>query len=836
MQEQFKAVAQQQVVDKVEVSLRTIAQNSIVVVFGLLPLFFIPVLFAPFGYSKTLLIIVGVLVSCIFFSLSVLRSGSVRISAPWALTAFWGVAIVTSISALLSGDMFDSFIGETVGVQTAMFTILLAVTMSISSLFGQTKTTIMRLYILLTGSALVLGVFHLLRILFGADFMTFGVFISTTSTPLGGWNDLGLFFGLSILLSLVALEQLPLTKWGKILFSVVVGTSLLMLSVVNFFAIWIVLALVSLVQLMYTLTKERFTEQTLQIQGKEDVSMYSVTLSTAVLVVSLLFIIGGSAVGGFVSNVTGVSYVEVRPSLEATVDIARSVYRENAFLGTGPNKFVDAWRLYKDPAINQTIFWATDFGSGHGYISTAFVTGGIFTIIAWFTFFGLFLMAGFRMLMRAVHVDRFWYFIGTSSFVAAVYLWGMSFIYNPGPVALLLAAVFTSIMFVAHGMLLATSERRFSITSNKRAGFILVGVVMLIIVASASTLYYTGRHYASVYSFSGAVSNLGGEKTLKEVEQSIVDAYTVSSNDLYVRQFANYQLSKMNSLMNLAEATPEQQQLFESSAANGVNAAQLAKDSDPTDPQNWTTLGGVYSILAAAGVEGAKDRASEAFANARALDPVNPTYSLLEGQLASRTGDTEGARASAIAAIQLKQNYTDALVFLSQLDIAEGKVEDAIVTTRAIISFEPKNPARYYQLGILESAAGNLENTIAAFEYAVLLDKNYANARYFLARAYIQNGNTGGALEQLNVVRDLNPENQEIAELISQLESGTTFETPPPVAQLPIEEPQAVSATDDAITTTEDPTDIPQVSTVNTVAGESDDEASEETAVDETVN
>jgi len=819
--------------DKIEVSLRTFAQNCISIVFGLLPLFFIPVAFAPFGYTKTLLVIAGALVSVIFFSLSILRSGRISIQTPWALIALWGVAILSVVSALLSGDTLDSFVGDSLGVHTALFTVLLAGVASTAAFLGQTKTTILRMYMILTASAAILGVFHLLRIFFGADFLTLGVFNGSTSTPLGGWNDLGLFFGLSILLSLVALEQLPLTKPGKTLFSVVIGLSLIMLMVVNFFAIWLVLGLVSLVVLMYTLTKDRFSEKTMQMTGETpSVSMQSVVISTVVFVSSLIFVIGGPAVGGLVSDAVGISYVEVRPSFEATTNIARSVYKENAFVGIGPNRFADAWRMYKDASINQTIFWATDFSSGSGYVTTQFVTGGIFLIIAWLAFFGLFLAAGFRMLFRTIHADRFWYFIGTSSFVAAAYLWGMSLFYNPSVVILLLAAMFTSTTFAAYGALLPVRTRTFSIAANKRAGLVLVGVVMIIIIASASALYYAGRHYASVYTFSGAVSGLSSDTTLEQVEQKIASSYASNPNDLYARQLANYQIAKMNALLNLAEPTPEQQQEFQSSAANGVNAAQLAVDTDPTNPQNWSTLGSIYSILAAANVEGAGDRAKEAFAKAREYDPTNPSYALLEAQLASRSSDLEGARASAIAAAQLKPNYTDALFFLTQLDIAEGKVEDAIATTRAIISLEPNNPGRYYQLGVLESSAENTENAIAAFTRAVALDSNYANARYFLALAYLQQGENDAALEQLRVVLELNPGNEQVAGLIGQIEGGATFETTPTPADTERIEEASVSTEDDGSVTTTEAPDTSLIVPVNTVSEDGD---TEETPVEEEV-
>jgi len=292
----------------------------------------------------------------------------------------------------------------------------------------------------------------------------------------------------------------------------------------------------------------------------------------------------------------------------------------------------------------------------------------------------------------------------------------------------------------------------------------------------------------------------------------------------------------MNSLLGLEESTPEQQQAFQAAAANGVNAAQLAVDTDPTDSLNWSTLGGVYSILAAAGVEGAKDRAADAFAKARLFDPTNPSYALLEAQLLSRTGDIEGARALAIAAVQLKQNYTDALFFLTQLDIADGKVEDAIATTRAIISLEPNNPARYYQLGVLESSAENVDNAIAAFSGAIALDTNYANARYFLALAYIQKGDSDAALEQLEVVLTLNPGNTDIESLIAQLKSGVAFEVAPETLLEQIEEPEAVTeGISNEVTASETP-DTPLVSSVNSGTGTDEDASEEEASLEEEVN
>jgi tetratricopeptide (TPR) repeat protein len=823
MQETISYRESEQTKDSIESTLQSTAQNILIFAFGLSPLVFVPVAFIPLDYIKTTLVIVCVLFAIIFFSLSILRSGRILFSAPLALWALWAVAIATAVSAVLSGDMYDAFVGDDIGVHTGVFAILLALVATTILLVLRNKEAITRLYVLLTGSAVVLALFHLVRLVFGPDILVLGVFNSLVSTPIGGWNDLALFFGLSIILSLVALEQLSLTRWGKALFISVIAFSLLMLAVVNFVAVWVVLGLVSLIVLMYSLTKERFMDKTLTLEGKQNaVSFLSVGLSLAVFIVSLTFIIGGGAVGGSISKVTGISYIEVRPSFEATVDIARNVFKENAFVGIGPNKFVDAWRLYKDPSINMTAFWATDFKGGSGYITTAFVTTGIAGMIAWIVFFIMFLYIGFKLLFRPAHVDRLWYFIGSSSFAAAAYLWGMSALYVPGVAILLLATVFTAILFVTYATVVEVRSLSFSMEANKRAGIILVGLVMVIIVGASSALYYMGRHYASVHTFAEALSEAQVSGDLAVVERSIASAYSIVQNDGYASQLASFELAQINTLAGLSELTNQQQQELQSSVQNGINAALMATQGDPTDARNWSTLGGIYSVLAEASVEGAKDRAREAFAKARMYDPTNPLHTLLEAQLNSRSGDLASARSKALEAIGQKSNYTDALFFLAQIDIAEGKTADAITTTLAIISLEPNNPARHYQLGVLHSASGNLDASIAAFEQAIALDVNYANARYFLALAYAQKGKRDGALEQLQKVLDLNPGNTDVISLMDRIRSGAPLEVTQESQQ--VSEPESVTSEDNAITTTE----APATSLITPVNGVGEEEVLEE--------
>jgi len=276
------------------------------------------------------------------------------------------------------------------------------------------------------------------------------------------------------------------------------------------------------------------------------------------------------------------------------------------------------------------------------------------------------------------------------------------------------------------------------------------------------------------------------------------------------------QLSKITALLSVTEPTEAQQQQFQSITVNAVNAGQLAVDADPTEPMNWMSLGNVYSVLVSTGIEGAYERASEAFSNAEQYDPANPQIKLLQAQLESRAGNLDAAKERSLEAIRLKRNYTDAYFFISQVDIARGDVEGAIQSTLSNITLEPRNAARYYQLGILYSAQENIDFAMQSFEAAVVLDENYANARYFLALAYDQMGRKEDAREQLAAVLELNPGNQGVLELLGRLDRGEALTKVVSAPPQQVSEVEALVGEDGEVITTEDP-DSPLVSPVNTV-------------------
>jgi tetratricopeptide (TPR) repeat protein len=758
--------------DKVGQLLKKISRNILVIVAGLFPILFLPLPFIAVGYTKYLILILGVALAVIFYFLASLREGRLDVNLQWGIVALWGVSAVTFAAAAFSGDFYDSVFSDGLSGSSAIFVAALAFIVSAMGILSSSKQSTFRLFTLMALSALLLALFQIVKVMLGEGAISLTQLSSGTSSLLGDWNSLAIFFGLVILLSLVALEQLPLSKASKLTLVALSVVSLLILMLVNFKVVWTILLAVSFMILLYGLVRHRFTNPQLQMIDESADSIYSIVVSLAVLIISLGFVLSGSLFGSYVANLTGINFVEVRPSTTATIDIARNVLKEDPLLGIGPNRFTDGWRLYKNPAINETVFWGTNFDVGSSYFLTNLIQTGIIGALAWLVFFITLIMAAAKILLRTLRVDTFWYFTGVASIVAVVYLWGITLFYVPHPVILLFTAIFTGIFFAAYQVLVPGPTYSISIEKNRNFGFVLIAVVVLALTASCGGVYLVAKQFVANQQFNQSISSIKPGDTIDALEQKIASSYLLTNNDLFVRQIAAYQLYQINSLIRLTEPTEMERGAFETSVSKGIQAVNLATSLDATEPLNWQVSGQIHSALLFAGVKEAYEISKTAFNKAVELDPINPVLPLLLAELEVRNGNLTEARALAEKAVALRPQYTEAIYLLVQIDALEGKVAEAIAKTQNLIQLEPQNPARWYQLGILYATNKQLKEAVASFEQAAELNPQYANARYFLALGYYELGRSEDAQREFQAVLDLNPNNTVVSDLITRIKNG----------------------------------------------------------------
>jgi tetratricopeptide (TPR) repeat protein len=735
----------------------------------LTPIFFVPMLSVPFQVGKSAFLIYGVIALLLLWLVARLKDGLFAVPKSLFYASAGLLAVVYSIAGLLSGNKAVSFAGQGFEVGTVAFLVPSLILFALVPLILRSKERIFYSYATLLASFFVVGVFHVIRIVFGADVLSFGMFSGATANLIGRWSDVGVFFGLATIISLITLEKVVLNRLFKVLVNVCFALSLAMIAVVNFSVIWVMLAIVSLVLFVYQFSF-----------GKRDGSSVRAMPYYALitLVISVFFVFVGARVGGMISDALGTSQVDVRPSLSATLDVTKGALVENLFFGTGPNRFSSEWLLGKPAGINQTLFWNVDFNYGIGFVPSFAVTSGVVGALAILLMVVLFVLSAGRVLFRD-GASPFSRYLVISSFMGASYLWALSFVSVPST-SIWILTVFISGLFVASlredGIV---SDSSIETLHKPAANFV---SVLLVIFCFIGTLYFgysvATRLIASVY-FQKAVVSASLEGDVDKTEAYLVKAVSIAPSDLYSRAVSQLYLSRIGILLNDSEVEKaEAQRLFQQYLSVAIQASNDAIALDPTNYANHASLGQVFEAVIPLKIEGAYEGAKQAYEEALAVNPANPELYLMLARVEVAKGDNEAARSQIRKALELKGDYSEAVYLLAQIQIAEKNVPEAIRSVEAIATISPSDSGVFFQLGLLYYDQKRYPEAVLAFERAVLINPEYANAKYLLGMSYVQTKETAKALEQFKALQASNPDNADIEAIITDLEKGAVQKAP----------------------------------------------------------
>jgi tetratricopeptide (TPR) repeat protein len=782
--------------------IENISRYILVALVFLLPIFFIPGQTFPVSFSKLMLVSVGVMLSFSLWIISRLRAGNFKLPKHLVFYSAGFILLFGLVSTLFSGSIMESFIGVGGETNTFFFTLVLFTLFLVSFKIFRSPEKVLNLYFLLLISFLVLVVYQILRLLVGVDFLDFGLLNSATSTPIGRWNDLGILSGLSILLSLVTLEFFKSTKVLKILLYVLMALALLLVIVVNSLLTWAVLAVLALFLFVYLFfprsqsdvkTEDSVSSEMEYGVPQKKVRRFSI-LSISIIVIATVFILLRSEVGGFISNKYNISQIEARPSLTSTLKVAQATLNQSPGFGAGPNRFGIEWGLHKPIGVNSTIFWNVNFNYGIGVIPTFLVTNGVLGFSAWVVFLGAILALGLKSLFGAIK-DQVSRFVTISSLFGTVYLWTFSVMTVPGTAILSLTFLMTGIFMASIVNFGFIKYRDISFSDDSRVGFISVFSLVVVLIMSIGFIYLVGTRYiSSVYAQKSLIEvNQNGdlEKGFKNLNRSLALAKTDSGH----RLMAQIHVARLNVLLNdqSLAGTEEGTKQFQDVLGLAILSAQSATKIDSADYRNWLALGNIYEAIVPLGVQGAYESAKATYERARKENPTNPAVDLALARLEVSRGDNTLARIEITNSLRKKNNYTDAIFLLSQIEINEGNIAEATKAVEAASIINPNDSLTFFQLGFLKFNQSNFEGAITALERAVILNQPYSNAKYFLGLSYYNVGRVEDAVLQFEDVLTLNPDNREVKLILENLKAGNqpflNLETPSPETreELPVQ-------------------------------------------------
>jgi len=778
--------------------LENAASYLLIITAILAPLAFWPTQYVALEAVKTFVICALTLAAIVLLAVQALKERSLSLPPRSIVT----IGILTSlsiiVSSIASGHFIKSFFGQGFELGAGSFLIVLMLSGLVAFVVTARRADrAIVLYAALVSAFLLLWIFQMIRLVAGPGFATLGILSSVTSTVLGNWFSFGMYAAVIVIISFAAVAFLKLSPRMRLAYWALFAISAVTLIIVNARPAWQALFLVFLGLAIY-LTSER------RRPHGGAITAFLRRLSWTPLVVALvsgIFWIWGAVILGPVVNGLHAGYSEVSLPWTSTMDVAAGALKQSPLFGTGPNRFAQAYIANKPAAINSTDFWGVEFNSGFGLIPTFAVTQGFAGAIIWVLFFVFFGMLGVRSL-RGLARDAspvpessatspsimpaelpYARFLIVSSYASAAFIWLSALIYVPSHALVFMAFVMTGLWLgssVAYGRLAP-----FAVTGRQGSlSHIVVPAVATIclVVAALWGLDYVKNTVALGY-FGGGVKALNASADPIKADARFQTAVALNPLDVYWQARAEAGIAEANALISsvTATSTASSTSAIAAEAADIINRSiGYANDAiafDPDNYNNYVSAARVAEVATAMKMSNGYEAAVAGYSAAIQRDPSDPSLYLSLARIEATQSKYDDAVKSLGAALQVKSNYLDAVYLLSQVEAAKGDLPNAITAAQFAIELNSQNPLLYFQLGLLQYNAADYADATTSLALADRLQGGYANAEYFLGLSYARLGRTTEAIAQFEKLAASNPDNAEVAAILSALRSGRSLFT-----------------------------------------------------------
>lgn len=735
--------------------------------------FVLPVAWFPFQLGKLALFVTLLLISVILFVIGrgtreFARSHGIMLALLVAL-----LPIMYGVSTLLSINPAVGIKGYGIETDTLLFSLIAALAFLFSFVLFRTLRSVRMLLTVVFWSLVSIAVFQAIVIVFGSTLMPFDMFNDRSTNLVGKWNDLGLMIGLLLIFVLGEAELGHGTPLRKALLGTGGALLALMLGIINFGLVWGFMLAFSIVLALTVFIVQKSSQR----RGETEFAPFSnirfvpwFAISGAV--VSLVFIFFGSNINTTLTNVFPVSSLEVRPSYTSTLDVinpSREGSIGKILLGTGPNTFGQHWLAHKPVEVNQSVFWNLDFNVGFSTLMTALSSVGLFGALMWMLPLVL-VLAGLVRAIRLEILSREERVAAISAAMGNIFLLMAIILYVPSQNIILLAFTLAgaTFAFLWRQGRVAREEGAASRLSHIALGSVSLGLIAVVLWSA----FNVDRRFIS-QAYSGAAVAAVGQGNIEKGLIHLATAERIEkTSDTLRLKVETHSLELQQLAQNTTISQEEAQQRFTALAGAAVDAGQELVAHAPADYRSHLVIAGLYDLLASLKISGAYDSAKQAYAAAFERNPKNPQIPLLMARLEGMQSNIEASEARLTESLTLKPNYTDAILFAVQLSVARNDIQNAIRAATAAVQTAPGVAPIWFQLGLLYYAAGDTMNAALALEQAVAIVPDYANAKYFLGLSYYAQKKTAEAITQFQDLAKTNPDNAEVALVLSNMASG----------------------------------------------------------------
>ena len=765
--------------------LNWIIVGAVYILAFLLPIFFLPNVPSILELNKQMLLIGLGGIAFLAWIGKMAWEGRIRIKKNFLLVPVIVLLLLFSLNTIFSVYRDQSMLGAFGTESLSLVTIiaLVALFLVITNNF-ETKKKVSGLLLALIASTFLASAYAILQI-FGKFIFKNPALAQTSFNSIGSVYAFSALVGAVLILAIAtALEKQPTAiKIALVVFSVLF---IFVLVTINF-RTTLVAFLVGMAVLLGL---------SIITSGSEEKNR-ALVLPMVVLTLILLAVLIGRS-----NSIVKVQLpVEVGLSQSASYDVAKSAWKDKFLLGSGLSTYDLDYLKGKPSEINLTNFWTVKFNEAASRFFTLATSTGFLGTVAIIFLTGSILVYMFSSLVKIFGKKEEGAYLLVGVTAMWIYLTILQFVY-PSNISLDFAWwIATAAFVVLTTLVFQKKEEIISETSSPRVSLLLSFVFVVIIVGFISLIFLEGQKYAAAMAYNKAlVSDREGGDLEDLVGKLGRVANLDPSRDLYHRNLSVAIFALLNKkvsdkgVANLSENDRAEISNLYFAAEEQANAAIRL---NPKNPDNLVQLAQINQNVIGS-KDGADEAAVKAYRDALNLSPKDPSLYYQIGQVyllmadmetaknaGAQTGQSKQSQLPAKAkedialarqnfekAVQEKSNYIPAQFMIAVCFDRLGEIDQAIAKLEESKKMNPQDVGILFQLGVFYYKAEKYDQARAELEQAVKLTENYSNARYFLGLTYDKLGDKKRALEQFQKVADLNPDNEDVKKITSNLEAG----------------------------------------------------------------
>jgi len=677
-----------------------------------LPIFYIPLNISNINFSKTFLIYLAVLILSLVSLIDFLIKKEKFVHFNIYKVGISLILISSLFSTIFSKNVELSFWGRDFALDSFVTIVSLFILLCITAKNIKKDLSLNVIWTLIFVSGFLSGI-QILHVLV-PSFPNLGIFYDLSANTIGKINDFSIFATIGLIFSVLAIEQLKVSRFFLFILYFIGILNFLSILFINFNLNLIIIAVFGIFFIIYKFTF--FNEINNKLKGK-DLEIISFNILITIISISAIFF--GSNYINTLSKKMNYNYVEVRPSLGATLELANNSLKDNLLFGSGLATFEYVWPKYRSQDVLRSEFWSLDFRYGFSLITSFVSTTGILGIASWFIFFCIIFWGCFKLIFFEAKDIKNKFIIDSFS-IGTIILWLFIALYIPTITIVALAFIFTGITIA----LLIDNK----IIDNKK---ILINKNILVLI-------FTFAFFAYVFLFTNIlfkfIAHINFQRSLVMINQNNSEKIVLGLLDraIYFDGVDNYHrsLAKIKSNIFFEEINKikydnnnnlenSKKLLFEI-----VNNFNIAISYDNYNYNNHIALADFYADLLPLKItdEDLYSKSNDLYNIAFKLRPNDPKILLKKAKLEFLNGSIENSKSNLIEAIKIRPQYFDAYMSISELEFGQGNSVEGINILKEYLKIVTNDPNALFQLGLAHIEVGEYNEAKNIFE---ILNKSY---------------------------------------------------------------------------------------------------------------